>query len=589
MNKQDIVYELLSSDYYFFSTGDEKGYWIKSVDSINSLFIKDIIFDFRRHIRERLQDANKSNSSGQVDEILKILREQKYLTRNDFRVDGRLIHFKNGIYFIESGIFYPRKYSVDNDLKLIDNLKYQVHTFKVIPFDYKPNPSFENKMTWDNWGSGWEIQEFKQYLETVFYISPEMSGKYRVTTEEQIKRWWEWMGYCLTDVNDIKAAALYRGVRHTGKSTLSKIQIYTLTRDILGDGENDLVSYESFHNICHDKESKAAMHGKKLNYDDDVGASLIKFFEKFKQITGMDRHRMRPLYENPFSGLLTVKFQMCANELPPVKGIDENFTCRWIIFFFNHVFYKPDWDRAFLYRMKSPKVAQYIIHESIKGLNRLLKRGYFEGMGEQEILHYWLLETDAVYKFINLCCKTKVNWKDSAVQNILYEQFNEFVDNTGTKTWIKAQRQFTEQMTLRGYPVRDGGKRTIWNDEKAVNETKHVKIYHGIRLDQDKYDKLFGIKDKEYRAKVRGHKDLLTTADEIKLKERLAHEEGVKNNMMDYLIEHESCTIQELKDGIDSTWDVTNRVINIMKKENIITVEDRGGIAQDVVSLKYKN
>jgi phage/plasmid-associated DNA primase len=478
-------------EYCFYNTGQEDGYWIKCTDRLGSYFITDVELELKDTIMDTLISMGYSSRAQTPDEINKILaifKVQRYLTHADFRIDRDLIHFQNGIYIITWKVFLPRDTANTEYPDYMPSpdwyLAHQWRTFNIIPHDYKPNVETDD--------------EFDDFLKLIFNDTT-IGGK-KITGKQQQQMWWEWMGYCLTD-RLIRTAAIHRGPRGTGKSTLGFVKLRVL-------GE-DNYSLESLHNICHDKESTAAMYRKKFNYDDDVGTSLIKNYEQFKKATGLERMRIRPLFQNSFTGDATAKMAIGANNLPPVKNIGTDFTCRWIIFFYNHFFCKKDPTANEIARWKANGITswtirdenfrdkgftkestyEYIIVRAINALHDIINRGYFEGMSEDDVLEYWLLETDAVYKFISQVCSTNVTRAESEIQSTLYNKFVEYCDTTGTRTWIKAQRQFTEVMANFGYPVKDGGKRDVYDPETATTkQNTHVKVYHGITINDDKWE-----------------------------------------------------------------------------------------------------
>jgi phage/plasmid-associated DNA primase len=356
---------------------------------------------------------------------------------------------------------------------------YKYKTFDVIEFDYFPDLSIKPEpMTWDNWADGWEIQEFEHALDILF------SDSKRDTKEGQKERWWEWMGYLLSNYVHLKKAALYRGEPDTGKTTLTDIQLYIL---------KDRYTEQTFHDLCDPKRLgiTGALYRKNLCYDDEIGNQYIKTYERFKKITGHESMDVRYLFRNPFTGMNTCKFQGSVNQIPPVKSISTHFTNRWIIFFFDHVFLNDEKDNGFKQRMCTPKVARYIIRKAIIGLRRLINRGYFTGMNPEEVLYYWALESNVVFNFLETCCIKDAVRADCNPQAELYNHFVKFCETTTMdSSWVTSQAKFTIELKRFGYQVVNGGEREVWNPEKAENKTVHVNVYNGVMFNINKYNEL---------------------------------------------------------------------------------------------------
>jgi len=466
----ETLNDLINSEYAYFSTGKkDEGYWIKRLDRIDSLHEFNVHFELMDDARDKLLEIQKLGTS-MVNELLQQVKERKNFKIEDFEPERDLIHFRNGIYFIQQDYFLPRDTAPDNIPPFVR--QYRLRTFSTLLEEYHPEIPLEiPSMTWGNWAGGWYLQEFEHAFEYYFDGDAEV-----------MNRWWEWFGYTLTNYIMFKKAAIYHGESDCGKSKFTEIHQHAI-------GEQWVE--HTFHDICDKRLGiSGSLYRKKVCYDDDLGDDRIKDHSEFKRQTGKSTMEVRELYQNPFMGENTVKFLASANVLPPVKNIGIPFCNRWLIFFFKHVIPKDEQDIFFPSRMSCPRVIQYMYRKGIHHLRILLNRGYFVGMNGEEVMHWWQLGSNIVYRFVKECCIEVPTIGESDVQADLYQHFCTFADSTNMKaTWVKGQATFTSQLKTFGYPAVPAGHRDRTDDDGITRSTS-VKVYRGLAIDQDKLDTL---------------------------------------------------------------------------------------------------
>lgn len=464
-----LVVELRSqSGYAYLSTGKrDEGYWVREIDQISSLHEFNVHFDIMEIAREKLVEIQKIGTS-MVNELLQQFKEKQNFKIDDFEPDDNIIHFRNGVYFIHEDYFLDR-YAPPENLPVFVQ-EYNLHTFTTLPGDYDPTIPLEiEDPAWATWEHGWYLQEFRHAFE--YYFNGD---------ENVMNRWWEWFGYTLTNYIFFKKAAIYHGESDCGKSQFAEIH-----QACIGD---EWVQH-SFHQICENELGiSGSLYRKKVCYDDDLGDARIKRFEKFKQVTGFPTMEVRDLYQSPFTGKNTVKFMCAANVLPPVKNLDIPFCNRWLIFFFKNIIPLDERDVFFATRMRHPRVISYMYRKGIHHLRQLLHRGYFIGMQGKEVMHWWELGSNIVYRFVHECCKKVETIAESDVQADLYQAFCTYSDASNMKaTWVKGQPTFTSQLKKFGHPAVPAGHREREDDTGNVRSTS-VKVYTGLAVDQDKLD-----------------------------------------------------------------------------------------------------
>jgi hypothetical protein len=507
-----------TSPFLFISNGlKDEGYWVKAVDSLYSSYTIEVWHEFRHLIRKQLEDIGLWGSAN-VTEMQKQAEELDNISIGEFGVNRNIIHYNNCLYFIKEDVIVPR-----TALDLPDELKnYSIKTLRVIPTNliiegFVDAPRFTTtdvKILDDPFALSADVPEWKFTWQTLFsddiYIYEWERMLHRTLDNPkhpgQYDRFWEWLGFCYTDMIN-KKAAIMRGVPDTGKSSTFEVFLNAFGPT---DGKREnvlmdlsLYSQKQLVEICNpdDKEISGAMYGKKINYDDDIGDRMIKNFETFKKITGHEKMNVRFLFQNSFVGTNTVKFTCGANRMPPVLRLNMSFAIRWLPFFFDNVFDEEEKDKPLVDQMvKSQRLLEYITRKAFFAFKRLWRRGLrFEGMPADDVLHWWRMEADSTYAFIERCCVRVSTVGDSEVQKDLYEAFIRFKDANMDITDVEniSQGDFTKRLKTFGFPVKAGGKRERFNSEKKETEQISVKVYFGLQLDQEKFNKEVGIEDSE--------------------------------------------------------------------------------------------
>lgn len=510
---KNIRDDMVLSPFLFISNGlKDEGHWVKAIDSLRSYYRIGVYLEFRNTIRGGLEDIGIFGSS-MVSEMQKQSEELKNAGIGDFSIDRDIIHYKNCLYFIKEDLIVPR-----TALDIAEILKsHNIKTLRCIPtnlildgpVDPPRIPKTDAQVLDDKyalldeapaWKLTWEslfnddiyVYEYERMLHRAL-DNPKHPGQY--------DRFWEWLGFGYTDMIN-KKAAIMRGIPDTGKTSTYEIYLNTLgnpeaKRDVLMDLA--LYSGKMLFEICNpdDKEISGALYGKKINYDDDIGERMIKNFEKFKMITGHETMNVRFLFANSFIGNNTVKFTCGANRMPPVLRLNISFAIRWIPFFFDNVYEEEEKDKPLIDIMKlSKKLQEYIVRKAFFAFKRLWKRGLrFEGMPAEEVLHWWRMEADSCYAFIEKCCNRVTTVGESEVQGDLYNAFVKFKEANTDITDIEniGPGDFTKRLKSFGFAVKSGGKRERKNKETGEMEEKSVKVYFGLQLNKEKLDHELGI------------------------------------------------------------------------------------------------
>ena len=126
---------------------------------------------------------------------------------------------------------------------------------------------------------------------------------------------YEIIGYCISDLANIKKAIFLIGPANCGKSVILRF-----IQRLVGD-EN--VSNVSLHNFAH-RFSVIEMYDKALNISGEVPSGVLSStsFDVFKAITGGDRVNLERKGQQPFYGVVNAKLLFAGNMLPTFAKVD---------------------------------------------------------------------------------------------------------------------------------------------------------------------------------------------------------------------------------------------------------------------------
>ena len=126
---------------------------------------------------------------------------------------------------------------------------------------------------------------------------------------------YEIIGYCISDLANIKKAIFLIGPANCGKSVILRF-----IQRLVGD-EN--VSNVSLHNFAH-RFSVIEMYDKALNISGEVPSGVLSStsFDVFKAITGGDRVNLERKGQQPFYSVVNAKLLFAGNMLPTFAKVD---------------------------------------------------------------------------------------------------------------------------------------------------------------------------------------------------------------------------------------------------------------------------
>ena len=133
--------------------------------------------------------------------------------------------------------------------------------------------------------------------------------------EEKKRALYEIIGYCISDLTNVKKAIFLIGPANCGKSVILRF-----IQRLVGD---DNVSNVSLYNFAH-RFSVIEMYDKTLNISGEVPSGMLSSsaFDVFKAITGRDRVNLERKGQQPFYGVVNAKLLFAGNMLPSFAKVD---------------------------------------------------------------------------------------------------------------------------------------------------------------------------------------------------------------------------------------------------------------------------
>ena len=151
-----------------------------------------------------------------------------------------------------------------------------------------------------------ESPAFHDFCKRVF-SSNKLEDKKRVLNEI--------IGFCISDIENVKKAIFLIGPANCGKSVILRF-----IQRLVGD---EYVSNVSLANFAH-RFSVIEMYGKTLNISGEVPSGILSSsaFDVFKAITGGDRVNLERKGQQPFYGVVNAKLLFAGNMLPTFAKVD---------------------------------------------------------------------------------------------------------------------------------------------------------------------------------------------------------------------------------------------------------------------------
>jgi P4 family phage/plasmid primase-like protien len=347
--------------------------------------------DFYEALGTEIEHRTTKSYTYIKNNIIAYIKDMTLFDRNNFCYDKWIINFKNGYYDTTKNKFYPNE---DFDDKIFC---YE------IPHEYKNGkkkcPAF--KKAFDEW----------------------LGNNNNITIDDVF----EMIGYTMTMNTNLKMAFFIFGGKNSGKSTFQNVLEY-----LIGEDNRSAISLQRL------SKNEFGSHGlqfKILNMVGDMSAMEITDVSKFKVLTGGDRNveaEVKGGNQYKFHNITKIWYN--ANTIPAIRESDDAFFSRWLLIHFPNYF--PLQDKSTIKNLsdlicENEDEIQGIIAESLKGVKRLFKRGYFRLDIVNSSKHVWRSNAEPLYAFLYDNCKRDED--GSIIVSEFRSEFNKYLFKIGKR------------------------------------------------------------------------------------------------------------------------------------------------------------
>jgi len=342
--------------------------------------------EFYDEMARQLLDVYKGKSyKHKRAAVLQLIEDTTKFDRKKFCYDRWVINFKNGYYDIKTDKFIKAE-----------------RTDKIfcyeIPHEYK--------------GGQADCPIFKKLLS-------EWLGEANPIKPDDV---FEMLGYTMTMTTHLKMAFMIYGKSNSGKTAFQNILSNLIgVRNISG---------TPLHRFGSNEFGTDDLQFKILNMVGDMGECTVDDLSVFKNLTGGDIW-VHAEYKGgkKFQFRNMVKIWYNVNYIPKIVNThDEAFFTRWMLINFPNRFPLQDKDtikEVWQLVNDNPDEIQGIIHEAIKGAQRLIARNeYFRKELIENTEHVWRHESDPLYAFIwDNCIKGEDERIESSEFRIAFNKY----------------------------------------------------------------------------------------------------------------------------------------------------------------------
>jgi phage/plasmid-associated DNA primase len=357
LNKFDII-----------TMSDSKEILIKG----SNIYRKDETGLLNKTINKEIEFRNLPYTSTKGN-IIAHIKDKTLFNRKEFCYDTHLINFENGYFDLEENKFYDK-------------------TDKIFPFQIPHN--YED--------GEYDCPKYKDAL------NKWLTGNSVFKPSDMF----EMLGYCMTlDISQKKAFMIY-GDRDTGKT-----QNLSIILAIIGKQNYAMVELQR---LGKDQFGTEGLEFTQLCVDDDLPSYKLRRAHQFKKMVGgLEQVGAEKKGGNKYKFRNTVRFIFNCNSIPKAPDAKEEdkdaFFIRWLLCNFCNKFDEDSEDTIKDFAktiINDPEEIQGIIHESIKGVQRLRERGHFRKELRDNTKKVWQSISDPLFRFIEECCVKGVTYEE---------------------------------------------------------------------------------------------------------------------------------------------------------------------------------
>lgn len=272
----------------------------------------------------------------------------------------------------------------------------------------------------------------------------------------------EMIGYTLYRNCRYQKIFLLRGFGKNGKSTLIESIL-----QMLGEENCSALSL----NDLQDKFKKPELQDKLANICDDLSNAFIRDSEDFKKLATGGIVTMERKNQMPFKYRNYAKIIMAANEIPKSSDKTEGYYRRFIIVPLDAKINNNDidFDPNINDKITTKEAKSYLLLLAISGLQRLLKRGYFEECNNVRAeIEQYKADNDPIIAFVNEYTIKRI---DNQTTDFIFEEFCNWYKTENNKYSTYTKTTFTRTLN-RNFSITSqtkGGKRYYVYEEQNSN------------------------------------------------------------------------------------------------------------------------
>ena len=278
----------------------------------------------------------------------------------------------------------------------------------------------------------------------------------------------EWFGYQLYRAHPIKKAVIFRGARHTGKTTLLKV-----LREFVG---RDNYANKSLQKLSEGKWQIVKLYNKLANIADELSEKAISDVDFIKALTGDSGIDGEYKFGESFEFDSFAKNTFACNKIPKINisDNDDAYFDRWMIFDFDSQFDVTNPKRELQKHnqiIEDRKEMEGVLIWALEGLERLLEQKKFTNSKTWEENRSIMKKEDTIYGFISGCCENILGEKIS--KSDLYGHYEMYctINGKNPETMIKFGKGLKQQLDFL--------------DEANVEGSAY---WRNIRIDPMKFD-----------------------------------------------------------------------------------------------------
>lgn len=284
--------------------------------------------------------------------------------------------------------------------------------------------------------------------------------------EQKKKALYQIIGYCISDLANVKKAIFLIGPANCGKSVILRF-----IQRLVGD-EN--VSNVSLHNFAH-RFSVIEMYGKTLNISGEVPSGMLSStaFDVFKAITGGDRVNLERKGQQPFYDVVNAKLLFAGNMLPTFAKVDgtDSFVERLNVLIFDKSVDEDDIDKGMEDKLWAER--DIIVRYALEQLKYFIiaNKTFIKLDDEKKILEEVARMTNPIQHFLESCIEFgndhNVHISDA------YEAYVQFAASEALPDMSRT--------TFRNLMVNQAGV-TIGKTKRRLGKNSPMACFEGIRL-----------------------------------------------------------------------------------------------------------